>query len=372
MEKGKKVLFYSTLFIVGTYFLFQGIAYSKPFLAPLVTAMILAFLMLPITYAFEKWGMKKVWATISSTLVLVLVSGGIVALIFLQIKDFAEDWEEMKSTMFEKMEEFSTYLADNTMLEEEQIDEVTPEPEDEKDQEEGEDESDPSEEEETAEQAMSVVSTIMTSLTNVLLTLVYVFMFIHFRGRFKEFILRFIPSEKRSKVSKIISRSSKVSRHYLAGRLLLMAILTGMYFTGLLISGLENAFVISLIAAVLSIIPFIGNMIGYVIALSLGLLADGGSGTLIGITVTFLIAQFVDSYILQPIILGDKVDVHPFFIILSVILGNELWGVIGMVLAIPVFGMITVICRHVPVLNPFGYLFSQTDIEEPEDKNRLL
>ncbi|WP_143960893.1 AI-2E family transporter [Litoribacter populi] len=370
MEKGKKVLLYSTLFIVGIYFLFQGLVYSKAFLAPLATAMILAFLMLPVTYMFERWGMKKVWATLSSTLILIMLTFGIVALVSWQIKDFVDDWEEMKTQMFTKIEEFSTYLADNTMLEEEQIEEVTPDSEEEEGEDEEEEES--SDEDETAEQAMGVVTTIMTYLTNVLLTTVYVFLFIHFRGRFKEFILRFFPVKKRAKVSNIISKSSKVSRHYLAGRLFLMAILTGFYFTGLLISGLENALVISLIAAMLSIVPFIGNMIGYVIALSLGLLTDGGSGALIGITITFLVTQFIDSYILQPIILGDKVDVHPFFIILSVILGNEVWGVIGMVLAIPIFGMVTVVCRHVPVLNPFGYLFSKNDIEEPKDKNRLL
>jgi predicted PurR-regulated permease PerM len=217
------------------------------------------------------------------------------------------------------------------------------------------------------EQVMTTLGAVFAFISYMLITFVYIFLFIYFRGRFKEFVLRFFPHSQREEVSEIISSSSTVSRRYLAGRLLLMVILAGLYFAGLAISGLENALFIALLSAALSIIPIVGNIIGYFIAIGVSLLTNGELPQLIGITVTFAIAQFIDTYILQPIVLGDKVDVHPFFIILTVILGNEVWGVMGMVLAIPLFAIITVVCRHVPALNPFGYLFSKKDIEETEE-----
>lgn len=108
--------------------------------------------------------------------------------------------------------------------------------------------------------------------------------------------------------------SARVVRHYLNGRLILMMILVVLYSLGMWISGAEDFFLISFIAAFLSLIPFIGNMAGYVLALFIGLLSGGEVDTLVGITVTFLIVQFLDSYVFQPIILGNKVNVHPFLL----------------------------------------------------------
>jgi len=82
---------------------------------------------------------------------------------------------------------------------------------------------------------------------------------------------------------------------------------------------------------------------------------------LIGIVITFTVAQFFESYVLQPFVVGQKVDVHPFFVILAVIVGNALWGIIGMILAIPVLGIITIVFLHVPTLEPFGFLFSDKE-----------
>ena len=80
---------------------------------------------------------------------------------------------------------------------------------------------------------------------------------------------------------------------------------------------------------------------------------------LIGISVSFFIGEFIESYILTPYVLGDKVDLHPFLIILSVITGNLLWGVVGMLLAIPLLAIFNVILLHVPPLRPLSFLLSK-------------
>jgi predicted PurR-regulated permease PerM len=380
MIQGKKILLYSALFIIATYFLFVGLVYAEPFLVPLLTAMVLAFMMLPITNKFESWKFPKVLATLLSTLILMIIAAVFMAVLFFQIRGFARDWDEMRPRLEQKLMEFTQYLIENTPLQEDYVqsfgimgmgDDPTQEQQktnEEQNDEENDDEGiDVTAAQEAGVQAINIVGAVFQFIINVLITYVYVFLFIHFRAKFRIFILRFFTREKRKEVSRIISRSSSVSRAYLAGRLLLMIILTGLYFIGLAISGLENAFFISLIAATLSIIPFVGNFIGYAIAIGVALLTNGETSSLIGITITFLVAQFIDTYILQPIVLGNKVNVHPFFIIISVILGNEIWGIMGMVLAIPIFGIVTVICRNVPALNPFGYLFSNNDLKELDE-----
>ncbi len=367
-----KILLYAALLLASLFFLFQGLAYSKSFLAPLLTAMVLALLMVPVSQRIERWGGHPVLATSTSTIILLILAIGFASVFFFQAKSFADDWEQIQGRLQENMIEITDYLVDRTPLRQEQVDRYNLDMRRSLDM--REDKMHP--EAKPAEpisrspryaegRAMNAIWAILGYLTNFLIILVYAFLFIHFRRKFKNFILRLFPVESRKQAAYIVTRSAAVSRQYLAGKLLLMVFLAILYFIGLYLSGLEGALLISLIAAALSIIPVIGNLFGYFIAIAVSLLAEGGAGTLVGITITFAMAQFIDTYILQPIVLGDKLDVHPVFIIISVVLGYHVWGIIGMVLSIPLFGMITVVCRYVPALNPFGYLFSRNNVDEP-------
>ncbi len=95
--------------------------------------------------------------------------------------------------------------------------------------------------------------------------------------------------------------------------------------------------------------------------MAFGYLTSGEMGVLIGVIIIFTVAQFSESYILQPYVVGDKVDLHPFFVVLGVVVGGALWGVVGMILAIPVLAIITNIFLHSPPLKPYGFLLSKED-----------
>ena len=199
----------------------------------------------------------------------------------------------------------------------------------------------------------------MGFLTVYILTFIYIFFILNYRSRFRKFLLRLFPDEKKKKVDKIINESARVAQQYLVGKLILMALLAVVYSIGLGISGVKNYILISIIAALVTLIPYVGNIIGLVLAMGFGYLTSGETGVLIGVILTFTIAQFVESYILQPYIVGDKVGLHPFMVIVVVVVGNALWGVIGMILAIPIMAIIAVVFLHIPPLEPFGFLFSK-------------
>src|SRR5690606_13992348 len=117
-----------------------------------------------------------------------------------------------------------------------------------------------------------------------------------------------------------------------------------------------NFIFISILAALLSLIPYIGNIIGFGLAMALGVASGGESGTLLGIVIVFRIPQFIERYILAPYVVRDQVDIHPYFIIVTVILANMVWGVMGMVLVVPLVGMLNVVLKNVERLKVFGYL----------------
>lgn len=359
-QKIYKYLLYAFIFIAGNYFLWLGLYKSKGFLAPLMMAAVLALLMLPLAKKLEKWGVNKLLATSLSVLLLLCLSIGIFLVVSFQIKDFVNDWEEIKANVKPQIEAIQEYILAHTPLEKEDLESYNPASggEDNASSTKEEDEEDQDDQGSQGKQAFSVISGIFGFIANFLITFVYIFFFIHFRQRFKNFILMLFDKSKKEEVRRIISKSSSVVQHYLLGRLILMVVLVILYSIGLFISGIDNFLFVSVISAVLSIIPFVGNFIGYGIAMVMAVISGGDAMAMIGVTLTYIIVQFVDTYILQPIVLGGKLDVHPFFIIVAVILGNEVWGITGMVLSIPLFAIVTIVCCNVPFLQPLGYLFS--------------
>lgn len=344
MQENKRILLYSASIIVGIFFLVWGLLEAKSVLAPLVTAIILALVMLPVAIWMEDY-LKRNYSSLLSTFALFLVSLAFAALLSYQAKVFVDSWPEIKKTMDPKIEQWKTFVTENTFLEESDL---------------------PTSgslplvggESGKGTQIVSMFGSGTGYLGTYLLTFIYVFFMLNYRHRFRKFLLRLFPDDKEAEVNQIVRESANVVQQYLAGKLILIGLLAITYSVGLAISGVSNFILVSIVAALFTLIPYIGNIIGFGMAMIFGYLTSGEVGVLIGIIITFTLAQFLESYVLQPYIVGDKVDVHPFFVILAVIVGNALWGIIGMILAIPIMGIITIVFLHVPALEPFGYLFS--------------
>ena len=116
MTSGKKILFYSTLFIVTVYFLFLGLYEAKGFLIPITTAVILALVILPMGQALERKGVKRGFSSFLSTFSLFLISLAFLGLVSFQIQSFVSKWPQIKETMKPKVEQAKTYIFQHTPL----------------------------------------------------------------------------------------------------------------------------------------------------------------------------------------------------------------------------------------------------------------
>lgn len=359
MSQGKKILLYSTAFIVGIFFFFTGIAESKSFLAPVITAIIIAILILPLSNIMEKAGMGRGIASFLTTIVLLLFSLGFFWLISFEVKSFVKDWPEIKETMAPKLEDLKSYIFEHTPFSEDDLDQSTG----------GEGIPFMGSAQEMGAMAFGFFNKTLGFLGTYFLVLIYIFFLLNYRKKFKNFIILLFQEDKKKEVNTVIGKSGTVVQQYLVGRLILMLFLAILYSIGLGFSGVDNFILVSLIAAFLTIIPVVGNIIGFSMAMALSYLTTGETSSLIGVIITFSVAQLLEDYVLQPFIIGDKVDLHPFFVILVVILGSALWGVIGMILAIPIMAIITIISLNVPALYPFGYLFSKNGSKKKKSKD---
>ena len=103
--------------------------------------------------------------------------------------------------------------------------------------------------------------------------------------------------------------------------------------------GVKNALFFAVLCGLLESVPFVGNLTGNALTI-IGALSQGGDSTMvIGIILTYGIVQFLQTYILEPLVVGSQVKINPLFTIMAIVVGELVWGVAGMVLAIPLLGI---------------------------------
>jgi len=207
--------------------------------------------------------------------------------------------------------------------------------------------------------ASTLVSTVTGIAVDVILTLVYIFLFLYFRGHIRNFIYKIVPQDERSNTRKVITDSAKVGQQYITGVGSMIVILWIMYSIGFSIVGVKSAIFFAILCGLLEIIPFIGNLTGTAITVLLTIAQGGNTGMVAGVIITYAIVQFIQSYLLEPLVVGSEVNINPLFTIMVLVLGELLWGIPGMILAIPLLGILKIVFDHIEPLKPYGYLIGE-------------
>lgn len=336
------------LILLLFFLIFGGLYLASAFLIPLAFAGILAMLMSPLCKKLEARGFNKAIASFTCILLLLLVFTGIGTLLSTQIVSFTEDLPQIEKHINEQVTSAQHFVQETFGVSPEEQEQAVKD----------------GSSSENGGGVGSVVVSFINSLTgilaNSLLVLVYMFLLLYYRSRFPNFVFKVVSEENKERARRIINESSQVAQQYLIGRGILILILAVLYSIGLVILNLDNAILLSLIAALLSIIPYIGNIFGFALLMFMALAQGGGSGMYLGITIVFSVVQFIESYLLEPFIVGTEVDIHPFFTIVIIIIGELIWGVAGMILAIPILGIIKIIFSHIDYMEPYAYLIGDT------------
>lgn len=166
-------------------------------------------------------------------------------------------------------------------------------------------------------------------------------------------LLTIVPNGSESRFSKSFSKIKDLLSRYFIGIIFQITILFVIYTTILLIFGIENAVVIAALCATLNLIPFIGPLIGGILMLFLTMTSNVGLDfktqilpTTIYVMIGYLVAQLIDNFVSQPIIFSKSVKSHPLEIFLVIIIFGLLFGILGMVVAVPLYTAIKVILKE--------------------------
>jgi predicted PurR-regulated permease PerM len=193
-------------------------------------------------------------------------------------------------------------------------------------------------------------------IVNLLLVPVVLFFLLRDWHQLIASISELIPRRWHEKNAQIAREIDLVLAEFLRGQLSVMLLMSIFYATGLWIVGLDLALPIGLIAGMLGFIPYVGATIAIILALLSAALQFGELSQLIPVVVVFGLGQLVESFLLTPWLVGDRIGLHPVAVIFALLAGGQLFGFTGMLLALPVSAAIVVGLRHVKR----GYLASDT------------
>jgi len=157
-----------------------------------------------------------------------------------------------------------------------------------------------------------------------------------------------LPRSKETLTVQLIAECHEVLGAFMRGQLLVMLALGIVYAIGLMSLGLELGLLIGLLAGLASLVPYMGFIIGIGAALVAGLFQFGlNPYPLLGIVAVFGIGQLLESMLLTPLLVGDRIGLHPVAVIFAILAGGQLFGFTGVLLALPVAAVIMVLLRHV-------------------------
>jgi len=150
---------------------------------------------------------------------------------------------------------------------------------------------------------------------------------------------RLIPPRHRTVASTLISRINFVISSYVRSQLVIALVMGVLYAIGFAIARVPLALSIGLLSGLLNFIPYLGTLTGLTLSLSFVALNGGGLPQILGVVLVFIIVQSVEGYYLTPKLLGGSLDLHPMWVLVGLMIGGSLFGILGIILAVPVIAI---------------------------------
>ncbi|MFC6100996.1 AI-2E family transporter [Olivibacter domesticus] len=222
---------------------------------------------------------------------------------------------------------------------------------------------------ELSNKALSNAGTYLTAafgsvggiLAGLIIVPLFSFFLLYYRDFFREFFFHAFKSTPQDKVHETLNKIYIVVQSYLLGLVTVMAIVAILNTVGLMILGVEYAWFFGTLASLLMLLPYIGIAIGSILPALFALATKDSYWYAVGVVAWFQIVQFLEGNLITPNIVGGKVSINPLMAVIAILLGGMLFGLAGLILALPLTAVIKVLFDAIPSMKAFGFL-----IGEPE------
>lgn len=334
---------------------------AKAILVPLLFALFFAILLSPFSGWLEKYRIPRFLSSLAALLLAVLIIVIIGFFFYRQVISFAEDLDMFAQRLDELLESMNSFLTSWFAIEGEiNVDRVASAFFDYV--------------RDNASALTRGITGAASTITSIFLVPVFMYLILLFRDLLKNFALQAFGRGDESnlrKIQNILNRVKTLVQRYITGILMVILILAVLNSTMLLIIGVEHAIFFGVFAAMLNVIPFIGPIMGSVLPILYSFITMDSLIYPLIIMLGFYVIQLFESNLFTPSIVGSQVSMNALVTLLFLFVGAQIWGLVGMILFIPLGAILKVIFDEVDSLNHYGYLLGRIEGEKSEQRSAL-
>ncbi|MEO6314748.1 MAG: AI-2E family transporter [Chitinophagaceae bacterium] len=341
----KSLPFYAKLSLnLITLTILVALAYlGADILMPVLFAIVLAMLLLPVVNWLNRRGIPSVVAMILSVLIALLCAAGIVYFLSSQVAHFMDDLPGIKQKLTHHLSTLQKWISREVNISR-------------RDQ-----QSAVASAKENIQQSGggglgSMFLGLASSLVTIILLPIYTFLILYYRKLIHKFLLDVFAKRHQPLVEEVLTESKTIVQGYMVGLMIEMAIVTALNATGFLVLGIQYAFFLAVLSAILNLIPYIGMIVATVICMAVTLTTADNLADILWVGGILVAVQFIDNNFIMPYVVSSKVRINALVSIIGVLIGGAVAGLSGMFLSIPGLAILKAIFDRVDELKPWGGL----------------
>jgi predicted PurR-regulated permease PerM len=349
ISEKSKLPFYAkaTIFLLGVFAFLTMLYIGRSIIVPLVFATIIAIMLNPVVQFLVQLKIYRIIAIAIVMLLTFLLLFAFGTLLVSQVSRFSDSWPVLVERFTSVINQTITDAADYFNKDPQKIQEWVAKIQ--------------SELIKTSTALIGQTIFIVGSWLIIMFLLpVYIFLILFYQPILLEFIHRLFGADNHNKVSEIVVKIKTVIQRYLFGLVIEAVMVAALDTTALLILGIEYAFLLGILGALLNMIPYVGGLVAVAMPMIVAFVTKSSPIYVLYVLVLYYIIQLIDNNFIVPVIVASKVKINALFSIIVVIAGNALWGIPGMFLSIPLLAIVKLICDHVEPLKPWGFLLGDT------------
>jgi len=317
-------------------------------LLPLLFAILLAISLFPLARFFERLRLGKAFSSILAVIVAIAIISGLIWFIVHESIIIGKDASAITDKVLSVLERGQEWIEKQFGIQRSEVMEQL------RDQ-----------GNKALENAGGMVTGMFCSIGNMLASAIlvplYVFFLLYYRDFFREFFFKAFRKSPQHKVNEVLNKIYEVVQSYLVGLVTVMGIVAVLNTGGLMLMGIDYAWFFGSLASLLMLLPYIGIAIGSILPALFALAVKDNAWYAVGVVAWFQVVQFLEGNIITPNIVGSKVSINPLMAIIGILLGGMLFGLAGLILALPFIATLKVIFDASPGMSAVGFL-----IGEPE------
>lgn len=337
----------ATIIIVGLSAFFAIMFIGQSIIVPIVFAVIIAILLHPVVNFFIRLKVNRIIAIIFTLFLTFIIIFGLGAFLFSQVNKFSESWPILVDRFTAILNQSITNLSEYFNIDHKNIQEWILKTKG-----------------ELINTSSAAIGQTIIMFGNgvVVLFLIptYVFIILYYQPLLLEFIHRLFSTSNQTHLRKVVTQIKSLIQSYLVGLIIEGVMVAVLNSVALLLLGIDYAIVLGIIGALLNVIPYIGGLVAVALPMMIALATKSSGWYAVYVLIAYYVIQLFDNNYIVPIIVSSKVKINALFSIIVVFVGNELWGIPGMFLSIPLLAIVKLICDNIESLKPWGFLMGDS------------